>query len=169
MGCASTFYACRPGLSETLPLMACRPNPSFVRMPRHSVRDCCKFLERRIRPSELGKDIQGLLGKTGPRLFSPVDAGRRQALPLLFAFLKPFGGVRRIGAAEDFITLGERIVAIKILFAGLDHVEQMHRGLLAKRCPGVVSRPILKIRQGRNTTSSSLAKNLSWAAEIESN
>ena len=89
----------------------------------------------RIRLSELSKNIQGLPGKTGACLLSPVDTGRRQRLPTRPTLLKPFGGMRRIGAAEHFITLGERIVAIKILFAGLDHVEQMHRGLLAKRCP----------------------------------
>ena len=116
-----------------------------VRVARHSVRDSHKFLERRIRLSALGKNIQGLLGKTGACLLSPVDTGRRQRLPTLPTLLKPFGGMRRIAAAEHFTTLGERIVAIKILFAGLDYVGQMHRGLLAKRCPGVVSRLMLKI------------------------
>jgi hypothetical protein len=116
-----------------------------LRVARHSVRDNHEFLERRIRLSALDKNIQGLLGKTGACLLSPVDTGRRQRLPTLPTLLKPFGGMRRIGAAEHFITLGERIVAIKILFAGRDYVEQMHRGLLAKRCPGVVSRLMLKI------------------------
>jgi hypothetical protein len=116
-----------------------------LRVPRHSVGDSHKFLERRIRLSALGKNIQGLLAKTGACLLSPADTCRRQRLPTLPALLKPFGGMRRIGAAEHFITLGERIVAIEIFFAGLDYVEQMYRALLAKRCPGVVSRLMLKI------------------------
>jgi hypothetical protein len=51
--------------------------------------------------------------------------------------------MRRIDPAEDVITQGERIVAFKIPF--LDDVEQAHRGLLANRSPGVVSRLMLNI------------------------
>ena len=52
--------------------------------------------------------------------------------------------MRRIDPAEDVITHGERIVAFKILFAGLGDVEQSHGRLLAERRPGGVSRPMLK-------------------------
>ena len=53
--------------------------------------------------------------------------------------------MRRIGPAEDFITLGERIVAVKIGFALRDRAHHPHRGLLAERRSGVVSRLMLKI------------------------
>ena len=102
---------------------------------RHSVRDSYKFPERRIR----------LPGKTGSRLLSSVDAGRRQALPLLFAFLKPFGGMRRIGAAEHLVTPGQIIFAVKIGFAPCDRAHQPHRGLLAERRSCVISRLMLEI------------------------
>jgi hypothetical protein len=75
--------------------------------------------------------------------------------------------MRRTDPAEDDITLGERIVAIKVGFALRDCAHQPHCGLLAERRSGVISRLMLNIGR-RNTTSSSPVKNLSWAAEIES-